>query len=247
MHHALWAGLILLAAASTTDAQAPRAASAPSGQIESFFSQLQRASQSNDRNTIARMIRYPITIAVGGLRVPFSDAAALLERYDDIFTPALRDSIARRSPDVIVSVIDGQALITAVTVPPPADSQLPARPPEATSATIRKPETRRVAIRVGPRPTRIPGSLVRNGTDLLVLYLPKGRLAGIRLERVPAGAAVLRVVHAGTGALLEGRVSADRRYVSARPAEGADYRIEVRRISNVDENPLPYMLSLTLR
>jgi len=32
-----------------------------------------------------------------------------------------------------------------------------------------------------------------------------------------------------------------------RPAEGADYRIEVRRIGNQDEAPLPFMLSLSLR
>ena len=48
------------------------------------------------------MIRYPIIVGIGGLRVPFADAAGLLARYDDIFTPALRDAIARGSSDVVV-------------------------------------------------------------------------------------------------------------------------------------------------
>ena len=64
------------------------------------------------------MIRYPIIVGIGGLRVPFTDAAGLLARYDDIFTPALRDAIARGSSGVVVEIVDGQARITSITVPP---------------------------------------------------------------------------------------------------------------------------------
>ena len=82
---------------------------------------------------------------------------------------------------------------------------------------------------------------------MLILYLPKGRLASVRLERVPVGAAVIRVVHATTGAPLAARPSVDGRFVSGRPSENGDYRIEVRRTDKTDEAHLPYMLSLSLK
>ena len=216
---------------------------------DTFVAELQRASQANDRNAIAGMIRYPITIAIGGVRVPLTDAAAFLARYDDIFTPELRDSIARRGDDVAIADVNGHLRITSIRVPRFAEGT-PAPVPMAAESkpgvATRRPDTRRIAIRVGPRPTQIPGTLVRDTVDTFVLYLPKGKLASVRLERVPAGAASIRVVHARTGAPLGARVSADGRFVSGRPVEDGDYRIEVRRLDN-GEGHLPYMLSLSLR
>lgn len=217
--------------------------------FETFLAQLQRASQANDRTAIAGMIRYPIAIAIGGVRVPFKDASTLLARYDDIFTPELRDSIARGTDDVVIEEVDGQLRITSIRVPAfveglagPVQEAADSKP----GGVTRNPATRRVAIRVGPRPTQIPGTLLRDRVDTFVLYLPKGKLATVRLERVPPGAAAIRVVHAGTGTPLGARTSADGRFVSGRPAEGGDYRIEVRRLG-ADDGHLPYMLSLSLR
>jgi hypothetical protein len=240
--------IFLIASTVISSAESQNAA-ADARQRDAFLSELQRASQAGDRSTIAAMIRYPITIAIGGFRVPFRDAAAFLERYDDIFNPTLGDAIARGSNGVTIEMVNGQWRITAITVPRPAAGEsAPVAPPgEPATSGARTPEPRRVAIRVGPRPTQIPGVLGRDATDSLLLYLPKGRLAGIRLERVPAGSAALRVVHARTGAPLSARTSADGRFVSGRPPESADYRIDVRRTDNRDDGPLPYMLSLTLR
>lgn len=224
----------------------PARAQTPS---DTFLAQLQRASQANDRNAIAGMIRYPITIAIGGVRVPFADAASLLARYDDIFTPELRESLARGTDDVVIGEVDGRLRITSISVPAVAEGAIAPEPAVRESkpgAGARRPETRRVAIRVGPRPTQIPGTLVGDTVDTFVLYLPKGRLASVRLERVPPGAAAIRVVHARTGAPLGARTSADGRFVSGRPAQDGDYRIEVRRLENGDGH-LPYMLSLGLR
>jgi hypothetical protein len=221
--------------------------------VDAFLTQLQRASQANDRNAIAALIRYPITISISGLRVPFADAASFLDRYDDIFNPPLRDAIARGSAidtqSIVVAPVEGQLRITAIIVPQFASggSAAVVPPADAPMWSARKQEPRRVAIRVGPRPTQIPGVLARDATDSLILYLPKGMLASVRLERVPAGAAVIRVVHAATGAPLAARTSADGRFVSGRPAENGDYRIEVRRMDKTDEAHLPYMLSLSLR
>ena len=259
--HAVWIQLLLLAAIAT--AQSP-------SEFESFLLQLQRAVQADDRAAVAAMIRYPITISIGGLRVPFTDAASVLSRYDDLFNPPLRDSIARATvraqpgrtlvtvaPDrfvigtnnIVIMPIDGSLRVTGIVVPEFVDTDITSTDPPAAALRrgARTQEPRRIAIRVGSRPTQIPGLLARNATDTFILYLPKGQLAGVRLERVPPGAAAIRVVHAVTGAPLGSRPSADGRFVSGRPAEGADYRIEVRRGATDDDQPLPYMLSLSLR
>jgi hypothetical protein len=236
---------LLLAVAAVGRAQTPG--------VEAFLAQLQRASQADDRNAIAALIRYPITVSIGGLRVPFADAASFLERYDDIFNPPLRDAIARGSAIdtdfIVIAPVEGQLRITSITVPQLAagGSAAVVPPVDGAKDTARKQEPRRIAIRVGPRPTQIPGLLARDGTDVHILFLPRGRLAGIRLERVPAGLAVIRVVHARTGAPLDARPSANGRFVSGRPSEDGDYRIEVRATGAWDAGHLPYMLSLTLR
>lgn len=254
---------VLLSAVITT-AQSP-------SEFESFLLQLQRAVQADDRPTVAGMIRYPITVSIGGgLRVPLADAGSFLTRYDDVFNQPLRDSIARAAVrpepgrtlvtiapdrfiigtnDLVITSIDGVLRITGIVVPKFVDSGTTstAQPTDVLRRNARPQEPRRIAIRVGSRPTQIPGLLARNATDIFILYLPKGQLAGVRLERVPPGAAAIRVVNARTGAPLGARTSADGRFVSGRPAEGADYRIEVRRGATDEEAPLPYMLSLTLR
>ena len=52
-----------------------RRISQDSRQIDAFLAQLQRASQAATV-MVAAMIRYPIIVGIGGLRVPFTDAAA---------------------------------------------------------------------------------------------------------------------------------------------------------------------------
>jgi hypothetical protein len=139
--------------------------------------------------------------------------------------------------------------ITAITVPQMTTdgSKAAELPADASKGTARQQGPRRIAIRVGLRPTQIAGLLAPDATDVYTLFLPKGRLAAIRLERVRAGAAMIRVVHAATGTPLAARTSADGKFVSGRPPENGDYRIEVRRRDTPGEAHLPYMLSLSLR
>jgi hypothetical protein len=246
--------LCLCASVIVVRAQQP-ARSADTAQREAFLSQLQAAVAADDRRAVAAMIRYPIAISIGGLRVPFADAAGVVDRYDDIFTPPLCEAIARASVQTIVrdigiSAIDGRLRITSIVVPDHTGDASPAAPAPAETARsggARKQEPRRVAIRVGPRPTQIPGLLARGATDTLILFLPKGKQAAIRLERVPVGTATIRVVHARAGVPLGTRVSADGRFVSGRAPADGDYRIEVQRTPGADEAYLPYMLSLSLR
>ena len=86
------------------------------------------------------MVSYPVTASIGGLRVPFADAASFLSRYDDIFNPLLRAAIAA------------------------------------------------VSLRPGNR-----GQEMSAAPEKFVIGT--GELAGVRLERVPAGAAVRGPAH----------------------------------------------------
>ncbi len=252
MASALRTVAFLVAMAGAGHAQVPA--------VEAFLVELQRATQAGDRAAIAAMLQYPITISIDGLRVPFAEAAAFLERYDDIFNPALRDAIARASVsaggviganEIRLSEVNGQLRIVSIAVPhhTAGGGTPPVAPVERSTGTARKQEPQRIAIRIGPRPTQIPGLLARGATDVFILFLPKGRLAGIRLERAPVGSAAIRVVHVRTGAPLGTRApaAADGRYVSGRPPEDGDYRIEVRGAGGGDDEYMPYMLTLSLR
>ena len=64
--------IVLLALAVPVRAQPPLSPAAET--LEAFLGRLQRASLTDDRRAIADMIRYPITVSIGGLRVPFSSA-----------------------------------------------------------------------------------------------------------------------------------------------------------------------------
>jgi hypothetical protein len=54
---------------------------------DALLTELQRAISRDDRQAVAALIQYPITVATAGLRIPIRDAAALVESYDPVFTP----------------------------------------------------------------------------------------------------------------------------------------------------------------
>jgi hypothetical protein len=229
---------------------------------ETFLAELQTALRNGDRTAVAAQIQYPVTVMIGGLRVPFPDAAALLERYDDVFTPALLDTVARADAPAVIDdqfVIGTNALvikpigqrlrIIAIHVPPPGPPSVSHRPLSEAKPTraARPPGPRRIGIRAGPRPTQIPGALLPGTSDVYMVWVPKGKLLEIRLNRVQGRAALIRVVHAETGAPLNPRIPGAARVVSGIATESGDYRIEVRHGEAQDAAPLPYTVSLSLR
>jgi hypothetical protein len=263
MFRLLVSGIGLLWVALTAHAQSPPpdARNADARHVEAFIAELQRASRTSDRNAVAALIQYPVTVMIGGIRVPFANADALLERYDAIFTPALQDAIADAGTAtatvdgvvigtnvLVVKRIGEQLRITEIHVPAPnrPSTSLPAVP-EAGPATVRRPEPRRIGVRAGRRPTQFSGSLVPSGTDVYTMWIEKGKLLQVRLERAPSGAAFVRVVHAGTGAPLNPRTPNPARVVTGIAPDSGDYRIEVRCMATGDAAPLPYRLSVTLR
>ena len=248
MSRVLVVAAVWLVCVSAVEAQSP---------AETFLAELQTALRNNDRAAVAARVRYPVTVTIAGLRVPFADSGALLARYDDIFTPALVETIARAGTpaltgepivignyNLVIQRIGEQWKIIAIAVPPPE--------PDSTTSETRPRGSpaegpTRVGIRGGPRPTQFPGALFRGATDIYVLWVPKGRVLEVRLNRVQGRSALIRVVHAKTGAPFNPRITGAARVVTGIAPESADYLIEVRREESGDSAPLPYMVSLSLK
>ncbi len=187
------------------------------------------------------LISFPMTVGIGGLRVPFQNAAELLARYAEIFTPEMRQAIEQGDPKAVRTVTTGsRALVIALEVPDRVDtSDAPSGMPPAGPVP-----PRRISVRAGPWPTRLAGALGAS-VDEYLLFVPKGAFVEVRLERV-GRAAVMRVTSAQTRAPLNPRASQGALVVSGRAPADGEYRIEVERSAGGPAS-LPYMLSVTMR
>jgi hypothetical protein len=222
---------------------------------QTFLAELNRALQAGDRAAVAAAAQYPLIVSIAaGVRVPFANADALLSRFDEVFTPEVRAAVATGAgalvetpegfnlPNQVLTMraVGGQMRITRIVVPPATIADAPAN----AGAPVAPREPRRIAVRAGPRPTQFAGSLAAGSSDSFLVFVQKGQLLDVRLQR-GRGEAVLRVVNAATGAPLESGAKATF-VVSGRVPTSADYRIEVRRTAAGDE-PLPYMLSVSVK
>ena len=100
--------------------------------IARFLADLKGASARRDAQAIAALVRFPLVVNISGVRVPVQNAAELVERFDAIFMPELRDAIAASSAVksgegfalannlVQVTSVADSLKITAITVPPAA-------------------------------------------------------------------------------------------------------------------------------
>jgi hypothetical protein len=216
-------------------------------QSEAFFNQLQAAVRSGDRAAVASLVEFPVAVAMDGLRVPFSTAAAFVERYDDIFTREMREAVDRGDRRAFeVKLVNGRLKIVAMSVPRYEESAASSATDTGTRPVGRK-EPRRIGVRAGPYPTQFAGNLGRSTSDAYMLFVPKGQLLEVRLERV-GRAAIVQVTDARTGAPLNHRVARGALVVSGRAPSSGDYRIEVRHAAAAAEpDQLPYFLSVSVR
>jgi hypothetical protein len=189
------------------------------------------ALQADDRDRVASLMHYPLTVTFESVRIPFPGPAALLERFDEVFTLEVRRGLARA---LTVEQVNGQPRVTAITV-------LRAREEVTGAATPQDP--RRITVRAGPRPTRMSGSLASGGVDTYLVFVPKGQLLQVRLDRGRAEA-VIEIANAATGRSVPG---ATRGGFASRVADSADYRVTVRHTGPADAPPLPYVLSIAIR
>src|SRR6266550_6899591 len=65
--------------------------------VAPFLRELQRAVARDDREAVAARAQYPLIVFAAGIRIPIVDAAALIQTYDVVFSPALKAVLAEAS------------------------------------------------------------------------------------------------------------------------------------------------------
>jgi hypothetical protein len=247
------------------------------GAATAFLTALKNAVRRDDRTAVAAMIQYPILINTGTLRIPFADPAALAERYDLIFSPALKAAIAasvfaapgqQRPPTTAVTSgtamtiaggyigaekIDGVFRITRISLPPPESAAAPPGP--AGSVPPISPPTRaaprrgaeRLVVRGRLRMAHATGTLAAGETRSYVVWGGQGQLLDVRVDGVRGREILLRVVNARTGAPVDTRAGEGVRRWSGRLSAGADYRIDLTRGEPGPERAPQYVLVVTVK
>jgi hypothetical protein len=213
---------------------------------DALLTELQRAISRDDRQAVAALIQYPITVATAGLRIPIRDAAALVESYDAVFTPelkaAIRDGSAIRGGLIQVTSVQGVAKITGIAAP--SGSQ-----PAGDAAPSPRPAPR------GPRRVtfgivevaQLSGSLSAGRSEAFVVSVEKGRLLEARIDGIRGNDVVLKIRDAKTGKPLDAKAAAGARTWIGRVPESADYRIDVTRVAQQGGELLPYVLVVRRR
>jgi hypothetical protein len=230
-----------------------------------FVHELQRALARDDRAAVSALIQYPLTVFAGGLRIPVSNAAALLQSYDVIFTPALKAMIARAAipargrpaPDTAIVVsadlvsIAGDAVriapvgiglkITRITVP------LAPSATESGAAAKRggRQEPQRLALGIGR--IQRAGALARGERHAYLLSAMKNRLLEVRINGVSGRDIVARISRVTSREPLDSRAHDGVRTWIGRVPEDGDYRIDVVRLATAGDSPLPYVMSVSMR
>jgi hypothetical protein len=229
-----------------------------------FVRELQRAVARDDRPAVAALIRYPLTVQAGGLRIPMADAATLVQSYDLVFSPALKEMIAQaaipaggrsapRIPVVIttnmitigldvvrIEPVDGRLRITRIAMPVAAPS------PEngvGVGRPARAPE--RLLLDVGQ--VRRAGALSSGERDVYLLPAKKNRLLEVRITGVNGRDIVARIVRVAGAAPVDQRARDGVRTWIGRLPDDGDYRIEVVRLAPGGASRLPYVITVSMR
>jgi hypothetical protein len=271
-------GILLAALGITTGVLAAPAqpAATSEGAIDqrgarSFVAELQRGLARDDRQAIAAMVAYPIVVLAGSVRIPIRDATFLLESYDVIFSPELKDIVAQaqiadrgraapRHPIVLtpggmsigddligVQSIGGSLKITRINIPL-SSGVAPFEGSAASRAEPSKPrEARRIVLLSGQRSTQVSGALPPGGRESYIFRATKGQWIEVRVDRVPGRAVIARIFDEKRRAPLDARARDGGRIWTGQMPASADYRIEVQRVIPTGTPVLPYDLIVTVR
>jgi len=223
------------------------------------------------------MVRYPILINTGTLRMPFADSAALIERYDLIFSPALKAAIAASAfapagqpPSRSTAVASETAMtlaggyisaekdgavfrITRITLPAAGGASDPAGP--AGSLSPLTPGTRatsrrgpeRLTVRGRLHMAQAAGTLSAGETRSYLVWGGQGQLLDARVDGVRGREILLRIINTKTESPLDVRAGEGVRRWSGRLPAGADYRIELKRGEPGGAPPSQYVLVVTVK
>ena len=230
-----------------------------------FLRELQRDVARDDRAAISALIQYPLTVFAGGVRIPISDAATLLQNYDVVFSPALKTLISQATmpargrsasaPSVTVTAdivtigvdtvriepVGGALKITRITVPLAASSAGTAA--GVTRSAGREPQ--RLVLGVGQ--IQRAGALARGERDAYLLSATKNQLLEVRINGVSRRDIVSRIISIKSGAPIDSRAHDGVRTWIGRIPEDGDYRIDVVRLAPGGAPRLPYVIVVSMR
>lgn len=233
------------------------------GAVRRFLGELQRSVARDDRGAVSRLMHYPLTVWAAGVRIPIPDSAALLRNYDAVFSPALKDVIARAelprdgrpAPAVTVTISPSGAFLQgdAITIERVGDRlgvarvSVPLAPAGrghagAPSRSDREPKR----LIMGLRTVQRAGVLTEGARDSYVIWADKNQLLEVRITGVRQRDIVARILQVKTQAPVDARAREGGRTWIGRIPENGEYRIDVVRLAGGRE-PLPYLLSMRLR
>jgi hypothetical protein len=73
-------------------------------QVPQFVASLQKALAADDKDAVAKLVSYPLTVSLGGQELEIEDKAALVRQYDQVFTKAIKQNIqAQPLNDIFVN------------------------------------------------------------------------------------------------------------------------------------------------
>ena len=234
--------------------------SSPTTDAETFRLQLIDAFAKGDRRAVAGMVRYRLVVDAGGLMIPVTNRATLIEMWNVVFPPEVRCLIegsgiprpgqpapkyAIRIDTGGVSYGDGRVRadrgadglkITRMTLPPGFGSGLAGKP-------------KQVLFRWGKGTAVYRGRLSADNVDVYLVQARAGDVLNAQLERVHVEDASVRVVqHAGNRVLVPtGPAGSEaRRLWAGRVPENGEYRVEVVRRGAYCDPAVNYQLKVTL-
>lgn len=242
---------VALAALSVRAQSGTPAVQRPDSAATSFLGELRRASARGDRQALAALVRFPIVVTIGSLRVPIENARAFVERFDAVFTPELKDAVARSAQNAgTVSITPERVAIGADLIVARAAGgtwrivEIRVPPPKAAGAG--GGAAQRISVRAGPNPTQMTGALSGGAMDSYLVRAARGQLLEIRIEGVQGRDIVARIFEAASGVAIDARTKDGVRAWSGRVAADGDYRIDVVRLKP-GADVQPYTLSVRTR
>jgi len=259
-----WSCVGFLVTVAAVSAAGQRAA-LDAGSVAAFVRELQQAVRRDDRTAVSALVRYPLTVFAGGVRIPITDAASLRQNYDVVFSPGLKSLIAQaavspgassgsaasvlitpESAAIGVSAVRiervGESLkITGITVPltaPPAEGE-----PRGGRRGGRSPE--RLTVDVGR--IQRAGALAPGERDVYLLSAQKNRLLDVRITGVNGRDIVARISSVKSRAPIDARAQEGVRTWIGRIPDDGDYRIDVVRVAAGGAPRLDYLMTVSVR
>jgi len=226
---------------------------------ERFRVQLLDSFARGDRTAVAAMVRYRLIVDAGGLTVPVTSPASLLQMWDVVFPPEVRCMIEQSAiprqgqpaPKYAISVDSTGAFFGdgRVRVDRGADGLKITRlvlPPGYGSGLAGKPK--KVLFRWGKGETTYRGRLSADNVDVYLVQARAGDLLSADIS-VRAERASVRVVQSSGNRVLPAAAPAGgdvRRTWAGRVPENGEYHVEVVRHAAYCDPPVTYQLKVRL-